>query len=76
MKSKIQYTDEPMGDLSVVKDFLPTPEELALKDETVKITISLTKHSVDFFKKEAKLHNSQYQRMIRALLDDYVAHHG
>ncbi len=46
MKSKMQYTDEPMGNLRVVKDFLPTPEELALKDETVKITISLTKHSV------------------------------
>ena len=76
MKSKIQYTDEPMGDLRVVKDFLPTPEELALKDETVKITISLTKHSVDFFKKEAKLHHSQYQRMIRTLLDEYVAHQG
>jgi len=74
MKSKIQYADEPMGDVRVVKDFLPTPEELALKDETVKITISLTRRSVDFFKKEAELHNTQYQRMIRTLLDEYVAH--
>jgi predicted DNA binding CopG/RHH family protein len=74
MKTKIEYTDEPMGDVRVVKDFLPSPEELALKDETVKITISLTKRSVDFFKKEAELHNTQYQRMIRNLLDEYVAH--
>ncbi len=76
MKSKIQYTDEPMGNLRVAKDFLPTPEELALRGETVKITISLTRQSVDYFKREAKLHHSQYQRMIRALLDEYVAHLG
>ncbi len=63
-----------MGDVRVMEDFLPTPEELALKDETVKITISLTKRSVDFFKKEAELHNTQYQRMIRTLLDEYIAH--
>ena len=74
MKNKIKYTDEPMGDVKIMEDFLPTPEELALKDETVKITISLTKRSVDFFKKEAKLHNTQYQRMIRTLLDEYIAH--
>ena len=74
MRNKIKYTDEPMGDVRVVEDFLPTPEELALKDETVKITISLTKRSVDFFKKEAELHNTQYQRMIRTLLDEYIAH--
>ncbi len=74
MKNKIKYTDEPLGDVRVINDFLPTPEELALKDETVKITISLTKRSVDFFKKEAELHNTQYQRMIRNLLDEYIAH--
>ncbi|MCK5116650.1 MAG: CopG family transcriptional regulator [Candidatus Aegiribacteria sp.] len=74
MKNKILYTDEPMRNVRVVEDFLPTPEELALKDETVKITISLTRRSVDFFKKEAELHHTQYQRMIRTLLDEYVAH--
>jgi len=74
MKTKVKYTDEPMGDVRVVKDFLPSPEELALKDETVKITISLTRRSIEFFKREAELHNTQYQRMIRTLLDEYVAH--
>jgi predicted DNA binding CopG/RHH family protein len=74
IKKKMTYSDEPMGNVRVVKDFLPSPKELALKDETVKITISLSKASVDFFKKEAKTHNTQYQRMIRRLLDDYTAH--
>lgn len=74
MKEKIEYTDEPMGKVKVVSDFLPSPEELALKDETVKVTITLSKGSVEFFKKEAKKHNTHYQKMIRRLLDEYTAH--
>ncbi len=74
MKEKIKYIDEPIGKVKILKDFLPSPEELALKDETVKITISLSKASIDFFKKEAKQHNTQYQKMIRRLLDEYAAH--
>ena len=75
MKKKIKYTDEPMGKVKVVSDFLPTPEELVLKDETVKVTIALSKSSVDFFKNEAKKYNTQYQKMIRRLLDEYAARH-
>jgi predicted DNA binding CopG/RHH family protein len=74
MKGKIKYTDEPIGKVKVISDFLPTPEELALKEETVKVTIALSKSSVDFFKKEAQKYNTQYQRMIRRLLDEYTAH--
>lgn len=74
MKEKIKYSDEPMGKVKVITDFLPSPEKLALKDETVKITISLSKTSVDFFKKEAKKYNTQYQKMIRRLLDEYTVH--
>lgn len=64
-----------MGKVKVIKDFLPSPEELALKEETVKVTISLSRASIDFFKNEAKKYNTQYQKMIRRLLDEYTAHH-
>ena len=74
MKKKIKYTDEPMGTVRIVSDFLPSPEELALKDETIKITIALSKTSVDFFKYEAQKYNTQYQKMIRRLLDEYATH--
>ena len=74
MKKKIKYTNGPMGKVRVIKDFLPSPEELAFKEETVKVTISLSKASIDFFKKEAKQHKTQYQKMIRRLLDEYIAH--
>ncbi len=73
MKKKIKYTDEPLGDLRVIKDFLPSPEELAFKEENVKVTIALSKTSVDFFKREAQKHRTQYQKMIRRLVDFYVA---
>ena len=75
MSKKIKYTDEPLGDLKIVEDFLPSPEELTFKDDTVKITISLSRSSVDFFKREAKKHDTHYQKMIRRLLDAYTAAH-
>ena len=74
MKKKIKYTDEPMGKVKVISDFLPSPEELALREETVKVTIALSKTSVAFFKKEARKYNTQYQKMIRRLLDEYTAY--
>ena len=63
-----------MGKVKVTSGRLASPEQLAWKDETVKVTISLSKTSVDFFKKEAKKYNTQYQKMIRRLLDEYTAH--
>ena len=75
MKKRTRYTDEPLGDLKVIPDFLPAPEELAFKDQQVKVTIGLSKASVDFFRQQAKKHGTQYQKMIRRLLDLYVTHH-
>jgi len=75
MKKKIKYTDEPMGKIRVIKDFLPPPEKLALKEENVKITISLNKSSVDFFKNEAQKHRTSYQKMIRRLIEWYASQH-
>jgi predicted DNA binding CopG/RHH family protein len=76
MKKKIVYTDEPMGDVQVVADFLPSPAELAFREDGVKVTLALSKSSVDFFKSEAAKHQTQYQRMIRRLLDSYVEAQG
>lgn len=61
-----------MDNVKVISDFLPKPEELAFKEETIKITISLNRSSVDFFKEMARKYQTQYQKMIRRLLDEYV----
>ena len=42
MKRNRKYRDEPLGRLEVVKDFLPPPDELVLRDDGVKITILAT----------------------------------
>ena len=74
MSKPIQYSNEPLGDIKIVPDFLPSPEELALKQQNTKVTISLSSESVAYFKETAKRHHMQYQKMIRQLLDEYVAH--
>ena len=75
MKRKTGYRDEPLGKLEIVSDFLPPPEKLVLRDDGIKVTILLSKHSVDFFKRHAARSKVPYQKMIRSLLDGYVKHH-
>ena len=72
-KRKVKYTDERIGKIKIVDDFLPKPKDLVLKEEKTKITISLTKSSIDFFKNEAAKHHTHYQTMIRALIDQYTS---
>jgi predicted DNA binding CopG/RHH family protein len=74
MSKQIQYSEEPMNDIKLVTDFLPSPSELALKSQNTKITISLSSDSIAYFKETAKKHHMQYQKIIRELLDEYVSH--
>jgi len=73
MRNRTRYTDERLGKLRVVDDFLPPPDQLALKEQNVKVTISLSRDSVDFFKKEAAAHRTSYQKMIRRIIDLYAS---
>lgn len=77
MKNKtVNYTNEPLGKIKIMKDFLPKPEDLVLrKDESVKVTLALSKNTISFFKVQAKKNHSQYQKMIRTLLDQYTEHY-
>ena len=74
-KHKVKYTNEPIGKIKIVDDFLPKPKDLVLKEETTKITIALTKPSINFFKCEAEKHHTNYQTMIRTLIDQYTSHY-
>jgi hypothetical protein len=46
----------------VVADFLPAPADLVPREDTVKM-VSLSRRSLDFFKREAKKRRVPYQRM-------------
>ena len=75
MKKKIKYSDEKIGKVEIVDDFLPKPEELIVKEDNVKVTLNLSRSSIDFFKQIAQKNGSQYQRVIRKLLDSYTSHY-
>jgi len=71
-KKTVKYTAGEIGKVKVMKDFLPPPEMLVLREANVKVTLSLSQRSVDFFKREAAKQRVPYQRMIRALVDAYA----
>ena len=68
-----KYSEGEIGDLQVVEDFLPAPSQLVLREDNVKVTLTLSRRSVAFFKREAGKARVPYQRMIRALVDAYAA---
>ena len=64
--------DQPIGKMKRVPDFLPSPDQLTLPQKTVKVTLALTKTSLEFFKRQAQKHNTKYQKMIREVVDRYA----
>lgn len=67
-----RYSDGEIGKLRIVEDFLPAPDELVPREDNVKVTLSLSRRSVEFFKREAEEARVPYQRMVRALVDSYA----
>lgn len=61
-----------MGPLKIIPDFLPRPDQLAFREKSTKVTIGLSRKSIDFFKTEARRYGTPYQIMIRRLLDAYA----
>jgi len=82
MKKRTKYEEAPEGvgeaikSSRRVKDILPPPDKLVKKEETVKVTISLSKRSVNFFKEISKREGIPYQSMIKSLIDRYADYYG
>ena len=75
MKKRASNKDMPIGKLTRIADFLPPPGELVPAEPNVKITILLKESSVNYFKKQASRYHTKYQKMMRAVLDQYAVHH-
>lgn len=58
MSAKIKFTNEPLGKAHVITDVLPSPSELAFREEGVKITLALNKKSIEFLKSGASKHHA------------------
>ena len=75
MKKKTKKTsvgNQPIGQLRSITDFLPPPEKLVTAEETVKVTLSLDRHSLEFFRTTAERLGGKYQRMMREVLRGYA----
>ena len=71
-KPSVRYSKGEIGRVRIVEDFLPSPDRLVLREDNVKVTLSLSQRSVAFFKSAARQRRVPYQRMIRALVDAYA----
>ena len=72
MSKRTSEADFPVGRLTRIKDVLPPPEKLVVPEETIKVTLLLSKSSIRFFKQKAAQHRTKYQRMLRELVDRYT----
>ena len=68
----VRFTAGEIGRVRVIEDFLPAPGDVVPREDNVTVTLSLSRRSVDFFKREAIKRRVPYQRMIRALVDTYA----
>jgi len=81
MKQKINYTEAPadveeaLKAAKQIKDFLPSPDQLVMRDSTKKVTLALTEESLTFFKKAGEKRRVPYQQLIRRVLDEYSKHY-
>ena len=66
-KRGIKYTQGEIGKVKVVEDFLPSPDELVLREENVKDHSVAQPQKCRVFRTRVP-----YQRMIRALVDAYA----
>jgi predicted DNA binding CopG/RHH family protein len=78
----VKYSKGEVGRVKVVEDFLPPPDalvlrkNLVLRENNVKVTLSRSRRSIDYFKRAARQRRVPYQRMIRALVDAYAEKQG
>ena len=82
MKVRTRYRRAPsaiakaIADAEIVDDFLPPPDRLVFREQTIKVTLALGQRSVEFFKARARKYEVPYQAMIKRIVDLYAQRHG
>ncbi len=71
-RKAVKYSPGEIGRVKVIEDFLPSPADLVPQEDNVKVTLALSRRSLEFFRREAKKRCVPYQRMICALVDVYA----
>lgn len=73
---KKAHSDEPIGNLKRISDFLPPPNQLLPSEETRKITLVLDDETIESFRNMASENGTKYQRMMREVLKGYAKKYG
>ncbi len=73
LRRRMPDPNRPIGNLAQITNVLPSPDKLAVSEQTIKVTLLLSNSSVQFFKQQAAQYGTKYQRMIRRLVDQYAA---
>ncbi|TVQ49403.1 MAG: hypothetical protein EA365_00440 [Gloeocapsa sp. DLM2.Bin57] len=63
---------KPIGNVTIVEDFLPSPEQLVPKKKTVSVTIEISEDSIKILQQKAENLNDSYQNIIIELIDNYI----
>jgi predicted DNA binding CopG/RHH family protein len=74
--SRSKRSDEPIGDLHRIVDFLPPPKELLPQEKVTKITLTVDVDTIEAFKEMADECGTKYQRMMREALKGYAKKYG
>jgi hypothetical protein len=53
MTTEMTYADEPLGEIKIIRDFLPTPAELAAGEEGLNVPLDSGKSDFELLKSGA-----------------------
>ena len=73
MKRRTVSADEPQGRLRAVKDDLPLPRELVPHEDSVPVTIALSREAAELYRLEAAKAGLPLHRFIRRMLESWLA---
>jgi hypothetical protein len=73
MKRRTVSADEPQGRLRAVKDDLPPPRELVPHENSIPVTVSLSREAAEFYRLEAAKAGLPIHRFIRRMLESWLS---
>jgi len=73
MKRRTVSADEPQGRLRSVRDELPPPQALVPHEDSVPVTVSLSREAAEFYRVEAARAGLPVHRYLRRMLESWMA---
>lgn len=72
MKRRTVSADEPQGRLRAVRDELPLPQDLVPHEDSIPVTVSLSREAAEFYRVEAAKSGLSLHRFLRRMLESWT----